>query len=241
MDTNIMMNVGGDQSSAVPTMVPNSTAITLVDSSIYKPDELVFPTGGSSQTRKCLHHNLLNFGRNIVEIGHQGIVYQQTPVMSSSSSADVTQTSLLSVALTGSSGGGGSPMVMSNGSPTIVDVGGRPQQARYMRVGPSNAIKTDPNSNKMILTTSVGGGASVVPNVMVVGGGGVGSVSQANTNVQAVSATTMTSNSNNSDTVSKGYGGLLAKRYLILDLYDGNNLHRCFDVRSREEFVCMVR
>lgn len=119
-------------------------------------------------------------------------------------------------------------------------VGGA-QHARYMRVGPSNAIKSDTNIGKMVLNRF---GQFVQPT-----SNNNNSVNSSNSNVSDTSNNNNNNHNQNSNddhnimdtsstTMSKGYGGLLAKRFLILDLYDGNSVHKCFDVKTREEYVC---
>lgn len=36
-------------------------------------------------------------------------------------------------------------------------------------------------------------------------------------------------------------GALIAERYLLLDLVDGNSMYKCYDVKAMEELVCKVR
>lgn len=52
-----------------------------------------------------------------------------------------------------------------------------------------------------------------------------------------ISTSSIGSSSNNN---SKSCNGLLAKRFFILDFYDGNSVHKCFDVKSKTEYVCKV-
>lgn len=35
-------------------------------------------------------------------------------------------------------------------------------------------------------------------------------------------------------------GALIAERYLLLDLVDGNSMYKCYDVKAMEELVCKV-
>lgn len=56
------------------------------------------------------------------------------------------------------------------------------------------------------------------------------------------SSTNGSSNSGNgsNSNSTKNCNGLLAKRFLILDFYDGNSVHKCFDVKTKIEYVCKV-
>lgn len=45
-------------------------------------------------------------------------------------------------------------------------------------------------------------------------------------------------NSSSSNISTKNCNGLLAKRFLILDFYDGNSVHKCYDIKSKIEYVC---
>lgn len=89
----------------------------------------------------------------------------------------------------------------------------------------------NPKSTKINVSQTVSDGNKIIFHSYARANSKVGDV---NGNTSCISSI----NSNNSST--KNCNGLLAKRFLILDFYDGNSVHKCFDVKSKTEYVCKV-
>lgn len=124
---------------------------------------------------------------------------------------------------------------------SVIIQGGQPKKCIYHRRGttgvePINQHRSrfvgSSTSSTVVAGTTTNSTAATPPSQSSVIPSSIGGIPASTTGQLAVGPNELAQQVN---------GALIAERYLLLDLVDGNSMYKCYDVKAMEELVCKVR
>lgn len=129
-----------------------------------------------------------------------------------------------SVTIQGGGGGGGQPKkcIYHRRGTTVVEPINQ-HRSRFVGSSTSSTVVAGTTTNSTVTTPP--NQSSVIPS-------SIGGIPASTTGQLAIGPNELAQQVN---------GALIAERYLLLDLVDGNSMYKCYDVKAMEELVCKVR